>query len=326
MRFPWARITKQPRQERSPDDDDVRLDRFGALADTAAPDAAWSGFALAAYRIYADALAAVAPESGTLTAELLSDCGWYVARRGEWLAFIELDEDGSVVLTPCDGWASRGTWTISTRERDGRDSRHLRVPADRVFRVALERRPLDYMSSTSSIVGALDANLAREAIIPPSRLIATTGDLGMLQTVDQRSEITRGVASGGVAVLPHGIAGTGNIMRSGAQPSREALELRAQTRIDVEAMFGIVGLLSHDNEQVALPWQVAVMRTFRPLALRVDTEHRDKIGGSAGLQLDRWDLHTAAERSRGAMQRATAVQRLVAAGMSVEDARAATGL
>lgn len=283
----------------------------------------------AACRLYGTVLATAAPGDGPLTPWLLFDCGFRLGLRGKWQAVIEVGPDGRLKLTPFDAWPDRGVWIGSTRERDGRDSRNLSVPADAVFRIELPGgSPVSLLSSTASLAYANEWSLGKEVGTVAHNVFTT--DIGLLNSPPEtRDEISESIdkimqKAGGPPVLPAGVFPGA---RLGPQPSAGQLQLREQLRLQVEAHFGIMGLLSEmDGTAVHALWRVAVVRTFDPLARLVEMEAADKLDSAYTLNRDAWIAAPHSELARATAQRATAVQRLTAAGVEVDTAREAVGL
>ena len=319
--LPWAR----PRPATEADGPGGR-----SFLPAAEPAITQLGFVAAACGLYASMLAAAAP-GAPLTARLLQDCGWRLGMRGQWTAVIEVGPGGNLVLTPFDAWPSEGFWNGASRERDGRTSRSLIVPAAAVFHVELPAPPLGMLSSTASIAYELDRGMAREAAIPTGRLIETNVELASVSKPvrdDMASTFLGAVEKASVAVMPPGFKANQNDSgRVGPDPSDAAIKLRDQMRADVEGHFGIVGLLSRmDAGAVQELWRVATVRTFGPIADLIEAEAADKLGEPVTLRRDRWVAAPHSEIARAQSQRAAGVARLVSAGVDVADARAAMGL
>ena len=327
MNWAWLPWTRKPdvHAEQSDNGQLVRLLTAGGE-----PAIDQIGMVLAACRTYGTALAAMAPDSGPVTPELMFDCGCHLGRFGRWQAFIDVRADGTLRLTPFDAWANNGQWEGNTRERAGRASRHLTVPDDAVVAVGLPGGPpLGALSSTASIHHANERAIAQDATTPNGRVI-TMGLESLNIGSRARAEIAQSVedARGGVMVLPAGTAlgsrGSGVI---GPDPSQGSLELRKQLRTEVEALFGIQGLLSDmDAAAVNNLWRVASVRTFGPMARLVEDEAARKL--DAPVRLNRRALIAApvSEVARSVAQRAMALERMVNAGVGLAEARAAAGL
>ena len=316
MRWPWARPREISGTQNVTGD--------GGFVQSLPPTVDQAGFVMAACNLYGSTLAAATPAAGPLTGRLLYDCGYRLGRYGKWTAVIEIDGAGDVVLTPFSAWPRAGVWTGYTRECDGRDNRALTVPGAAVFHVELPSPPLAPLASTAAILQELERAMAQEAIMPVLKYVKM-GSAPVSIRPEQLDELSRGLAEryndGGFAVLPAYAEEGGSVQ---PDPSEGALALRTQMRTDVEALFGVVGLLSEgDGASAQAHWRVAMVRTFGPLANMIEAEAAAKLAGPVTLNRNTWFAAAHGDRARLIVARANGIARLVNAGMSIDDARTA---
>ena len=295
------------------------------------PVADLAGIVLAACSLWSSTIATAAPAAGPLTARLLADCGYRLARRGRWTAVIEIDGDGDPVLTPFDAWPNNGVWTGATRENDGRQSRALQVPSAAVVNVQLPAPPINPLSSTyeilreleSGFVGDVRAGLAGRAVI-------TMDDPAVGMTAEQHDALARDLEdryagarnAGRVPVLP---AYAKPAQMGGGSADDYRIPLREQLFTEAEAQFGITGLLrpGADGASAHAHWRLAVVRTFTPIANLIEAEASAKLETEIRLDRSAWFAAAHGDRARLIVARANATSRLVTAGMSIADAQAA---
>lgn len=290
-------------------------------------------FALAAANLYGAVLSAAAP-GGALDPFVCFDMGRTLGTRGRWTGLIVIDDDGEPDLIPADLWINNGIWTGTTRPPSGEIGRSVVAPDDAVVNVRLPdgQPPLARLNPVRDIGARLEGALIAESESPVVNLIGAGPQ--MLNTAARaRKEITDSLIDGveggkRVLVTPSDID-QARVGKLHPDPSETAVALRAQIRTDVEAAYGIPGLLSDtEGSSTALSgiWRVAVVRAFDPLANLVELEVARKIDG--GLRFDRTKWHAAphSEMARATAQRATAVQRLVAAGVEVDRAIQLAGM
>ena len=315
----WSRL----RRVQVSDDDPIHGPDRGRPLTT--PPANQIAFALATTRIYSAALGMAGLPGTPLDPRTMSDVGYSLARRGRYTGLIEVTDAGAVVLTEFHGWPTEGRWSGLTRERAGRSSRNVDAPDEAIVEFTLPNgAPISALSSSAEIGLELERGMASEASMPAGRAIALEFLPNATVTPEQTSEWRHHLETGGI----HMIAGakTADLKRYTPDPSEGALALRDQIRTDYEAMAGLLGLLSEgDSTAKRELWRLAVISTFEPIALLIETEAAAKLDRPYTLNRELWtrrDLET----SRSLTQRATAVQRLVNAGVGVSDARAAIGI
>ena len=284
-----------------------------------------AGFHHAACLRWAGAMAAAAAETAPIPRRLLHDYGYRLGRAGRWTALIDIDDRGGFVLTPFDAWPHQGRYTGVTREPDGRTGRGLTVPAADVLHVQLASPPIPYGSSVASIMLELERGVAQDAAIPAGRYITLSDQLitaGSKAWETGRGIFEKNIARGGFQALPPGFGNNQSaaLGKTGPAPDEGAVALRAQIREDVEASFGIVGLLSPEAAtDVQELWRVAVTSTFEPLLAMLEDEVTAKL--EMPVQFDRSGWNTATFDAR-----ARAVQRFVASGFERDEALRLAGL
>ena len=283
------------------------------------------GFFYSACNRWAGAMAATATDDAPVGRRLLHDYGFRLGRDGFWTALIELDERGRFVLTPFDAFPNNGRYIGMTREPDGRNGRAVSAPAADVLRLELASPPMPYMSSVASIGVELDRGMAQEAALPVGRYIPLSDQLtgaGSEMRAQIQSSYQETASRGGVVVLPPGVGhtATGSLGKTGPDPTRGSVNLRAQIREDVEAHFGIVGLLSpFAATDIQELWRVAVATTFEPILAMLEDEIAAKLETPASYDRRGWNTATFDARARS-------VQRFVAAGFDKDEAVRLSGI
>lgn len=249
-------------------------------------------FALAAANLYGAVLSAAAP-GGAVDPAIAFDMGRALGTRGWWTGLIVIDDDGEPGLVPADLWINAGHWTGTTRPLSGDIGNSVAAPDAAVVNVRFPdgQPPLARLNPVHDMGARLEGSLIAEAETPVANLIGTGAT--MLNTpAKARKEIsdslTEGVEGGKrVMVTPTDVE-QARVGKIHPDPSETAVALRSQIRTDVEAAYGVNGLLSDtEGSSTALSgiWRVAVVRAFDPLANLVELEVARKI--DAGIRFDR---------------------------------------
>ncbi len=288
-------------------------------------------FIRAAANLYASALAVASPGE-TLDASTCHAIGKALATRGWFTGLIEIDADGSPIVTPMDAWLNRGRWIGTTRPLNGDTGLSVSAPDDAVLsvRYADGEAPIARINPLADLAAKLDAAMIEEAETPVLRVLGLDAT-GIASGPDQRGDITTGVMDAGkdglrVVTVP-AMVEQSRIGKIGPEPERGAVELRKQVREDVEAAYGVQGLLSDSGStETHGYWRVATVRTFTPLAMMIEREAARKLDSAPVFRREAWIAAPHSEVARATAQRATAVQRLVAAGVDVERAIEIAGL
>lgn len=290
-------------------------------------------FAMAAAQLYGQVLAAGAP-GGALDAAMAFDMGRTLGLRGHWEALISVGDNGDPELTPADLWINNGRWTGTTRPLSGDLGNSVAAPDAAIVSVRLPggQPPLARLNPAHEIGERLEGALIAEAETPVVNLIGT--GVQLLNTpAKTRQEINDSLEAGvetgkRVMVTPTDVE-TAKIGKVRPDPSENALRLREQLRTDVEAAYGVQGLLSGtEGSSTALSavWRVAVVRAFDPLANLCELELDRKIGGGIRFNRSNWIAAPHSEIARAVAQRAGAAARLIAAGIDADRALALCGM
>ena len=288
-------------------------------------------FALAAANLYGAALAAAAP-GGAMPTDLAFTIGRTLGIRGWSTGLVQIDADGEPFILPADLWVHAGTWTGATRPLDGEIGRSVVAPDAAVVSVRLPDgvAPLSRLNPAADIGARLDGSMVAEAETPVARLIGL-GALAMNMPASARTEISTSLEDAVVEgkrqmVTPSDVEQS-RIGKLQPDPSTAALSLREQVRTDVEAAYGLTGLLSNSaGAEFSELWRVATVRTFEPLARLVEVEAARKLGSPIRFNRDAWIPASQLELARATALRAQAFNRLVGAGVEVDRAITLAGL
>ena len=294
------------------------------LADTRAAVA--GQFIASAAHLIASTLATAAP-GGAVTPAVAYQVGRNLALTGRFTGLVEVDADGGYAIEPMDAWLHSGTWHGTTRPLDGDDnSRSVVAPDDAVVNVRWPDAPVSRRTSLSDIIEQLEGALLADCKTPSQWLLPLSLD-HLNVGVKGREQLNTDLSDlEGVRTVPTGVQAQ-QATHIGPSPEDGALKLRAQLRTDVEAAFGLIGLLSEtDGVAIHGHWRVATVRTFEPLARLVEAELTRKVPGASRFNRAAWVAAPHSEVARATAQRAVAVQRLVAAGMDLDRAVRLAGM
>ena len=168
-----------------------------------------------------------------------------------------------------------------------------------------------------------------EVSIPSGKVVQTIKEMASVTPANRDAlagSVLTPVAKHGIVVLPPGFE-RDEKGDYGPDPKRGALELREQLREDIASQFGLTGLLTRtDAGAIQELWRVAVVRTFEPMARLIEAEASAKLGTEIRLATDRWVAAPHSEVARAINQRASAVGRLVTAGIEPERAITLAGM
>ena len=302
--------------------------RDGASAQVAA----WrSAFIYTASNLYGQVLAGAAPD-GALDTYICYAIGRSLGLRGRFTGLIEVGPDGELSVTPMDAWLNNGRWTGTTRPRDGDTGRTVTAPDAAVFHVRFPdgQAPVSRVNPLGELAAGLDGAMIDETEVPALRVIGLN-PTAVAVTGTQRGDVDKSIEKATADGKRHAtVVAEIEQSRFGTlqpDPSSAAVQLRAQVRDDVAAAFGVIGLLSEAQDASAHgDWRVATTRTFEPLARLVEDEAARKLDAPVRFHRPAFIAAPHSEIARAIAQRATAVQRLVAAGMEIDRAVALVGL
>ena len=255
-------------------------------------------FVRAAANLFGSVLAAAAP-GGVVTPALALVMGHRLTTRGRFTGLVEVGADGQFTIEPMDAWVNRGRWTGSTVPLDGDTGRSVVAPDDAVVNVRWPDAPVSRRGDFATIIEELDGAMLADAKTPVQWLLPlsfehlNTGSTGRAMINEQLAALQ------GVLAVPTGVD-VGKATQIGPSPSEGALKLREQLRTDVEAAFGIIGLLS-ETEGVGIHghWRVATVRTFEPLAVAIESELQPQGAGHWAVRPLEVDSRTAFRSSAG---------------------------
>lgn len=291
----------------------------GDLVDARAPLVILGGEALsveltslyrAAVATWANAMAAASP-GAPLTGEILYWLGRQLAMRGKAALAINVASDG-VTLWPYAATRKGDDWTGTATLPDG-TTRALDTPDSGVVHIALAGGPpIGASDSLATLLPILEMSAATEAAIPPGTSVRMGDGLvgaNTQQMAEIEASLSRVLQRSGVAVLPPGVSPGEHY---GPEPSAGLVALRDQARDQVEAAFGIVGLLQPLTGRDAGPsqWRMAVVRTFNPLATMIEVEASAKLESEIRLNREAWIPASHLDLARATALRAQAAARL----------------
>ena len=193
-----------------------------------------------------------------------------------------------------------------------------------------DKRQFRASTRFGELAAGIDGAMIAETEVPALRLIGLN-PTAVAATGTQRGDVDKSISEAGTAGKRHAtVVAEIEQSRVGTlqpDPSSAAVQLRAQVRDDVAAAFGVIGLLSEAQDASAHgDWRVATTRTFEPLARLVEDEAARKLDAPVRFNRQAFIAAPHSEIARAIAQRATAVQRLQAAGMDLDRAVALVGL
>ncbi len=280
----------------------------------------------AAVRTWGWALAAATP-GAPLTGEVLYWAGRQLGLRGKATLAIMLEGEAATLL-PYAATRKGDQWTGSVTLPDGNTAKHDTEDGGVVHLVLAGGAPIGAGDSAASLAVVVDAAAATEASIPPGHAI-NMGEQMARAGKEVRDQIAAtfgaALARSGLVVMPPGAE---HGQHYGPEPSAGLVALREQVRNDIEAAFGITGLLQPLTGRDSGPaaWRLAIVRTFNPLASMVEVEASAKLETEIRLNRDAWIPASHLDLARAAALRSQAANRLVQAGFSNEDAARLAGL
>ena len=272
-----------------------------------------------------------------------------LARTGEYLAVLDV-RDGRLALDEAWEWFVTGrprreSWTYRATQSGPSFTETRTLPADEVCHVRYAwfpeqpwrgASPAAFASNGAGLAGGIDTTLAGEAN-SPAGYVLPVADLGADAEDDDADPFTtmRGELAalrGGLTIAPTNRAGLGigkdaapasdyESKRFGFAPPEELTALRRQALVDALGCYGVPGAMVDERAAAAAYREAA--RTFRESTLpALAALIAEQVGEAIGQPDLRFVFPTISDIS----VRARAVNSLVQAGLSVEDARAVVGL
>ena len=352
MRWPWS---KPETRQSAPYSDAV----VAAIVDAAGGSTSGDPSAIAALEtaagLWARAFmaAAVSPEDSALSAAISPGClamvGRELCRRGE-AVFVLSVEDGRVRLLPVGSWDVRGGpdpeqwwYRCDLFGPSGNVTRFVPSAAVLHFRYAVDPArpwfglgPLQWARDTATLAANAEKRLGEEAGAPVGALLpipADGGDGGDDDPLAQmKSDIRK--AKGRALLVETTAAGWSEgksaaptsdwqSKRFGGNPPAAAVELRSQAAMAVLSACGVpVGLaVDEDGTGQREGWRRFVMGTAGPILNGVVRQELVSKLGVSDLSFDLTGLW-----AHDGAGRATMFSKLVAGGVSPQDALQQSGL
>ena len=310
--------------------------------------------------LYSSALSACAvsgPPSvvRALTAEWRAAVASSLVRHGQALYLIDADPSAGLALAPVSHWdvhggPERATWryrcelsgpsTTAWRTRSAGAVLHLRWLVDPA-RPWAGVSPLQHAADTGSLAAWIERRLSEEssgpvgAFLPVARFDADPdADLDADPDTDPLGQLRRdiGGAKGQTLLVETAMAAADSpasaprrdyqVVRFGANPPRDLVELRAIVTRDVGAACGIPrGLTdsSASGQTVRESWRQFISTSVDGLARRLEAQILAQLGVEVAID-------TSTLGGRDLLARASAFRRFTEAGMNVADARLAAGV
>lgn len=349
MRWPWQR--RERRDSGGFSDAVVRLieaQAAGGAADassTAAVEAASGALsrAFAAAEVQAEGWAAEA-----VSPAFLAQVGRDLVRSGDSLHVIEVDRMGRVWLLPCSSWHFEGdshpdTWTVRATTYGPSSSATRLLPNAGVVFVRWGSTPgqpyvgvgpTSWAHTTARLQSEAERSLADEVGGPIGQLLAIPQDGGDGSDTDPLRSLKADIsgARGRALLVETTAAGWGEGMsgaprsdwraqRLGPTPPEAMATLRADTYSAMLAACGTPAALFDDSDGTAQRegFRRFLTLTVQPLGRLLAHELSQKL--ETPITLDFSSLY-----AHDLVGRASAFQRLVAGGMTIEQAAAVSGL
>ena len=309
-------------------------------------DAAAVGALEAAANIYARAFAAArvtGPRASAIPPACLSLVGRNLIRRGADLHLIEVDR-GGLRLIPVGSWDVTGDWDEAgwwyLCDLFGPSNSMTRLVASGGvlhFRYAVDSMqpwrgvgPLTWAASTGALAGRLEQRLAEEASSPVGSVIPVPEDGAEDSVKELRKDLLN--LKGRVTLVETTAAGHGEgrqfapcedwqAKRFGANPPASLAALRTDVG---QAVLGACGVppslfLDADGTSQRESWRRFIMGSVEPLLSQVAAEFSAKLDSDVAFDLTGLWAHDL-------QGRASALQKLVAGGVAVNEALTTSGL
>ena len=269
------------------------------------------------------------PMTQAVTPEVLALAGRGLATKGNALFVIEV-EGGAVRLAPVAYWNVTGesdpaSWRYRcdlsgpsrqrTRVVEASGVVHFRINAE-VARPHLGRSPLEIASATGKLSAAVEQSLQREQLFPPARIIYSA------RGSDQITDLVNDIAKGGIVAEAvdesDSAASSKQPSAVGPEPDESQVKLRTDTARSILSAYGLSPALfeaSGDSGQREA-WRRAWSSVFSPVVRCMAAEIAEKLDTpGADLELSELRASDAQGQGRALAMRATALTRLIEAGI-----------
>ena len=359
MRWPWHR---QP-EIRSSNYTDAILTSLLANASGGGAKTALATAALGqSAALYAAALSSC-EITGPSTVTRVLDASWRASvaselvRHGQTVYLIDADPARGLALQPVSRWDTYGgadpsSWSYRVERAGPSASSWRTVPAGAVLHLRWITDParpwagvgpLQYAADTGSLAGWLDKRIGEESSAPVGSFLPVvrsevSPDVDFEAGDDPEADPLLalredvGRAAGRLLLVESQIAAADSpasaprrdfqTSRFGADPPSALVELRERVVADVAAACGIPrALVTSDTSAGALreAWRQFVATSVDALARKIEAQIADQLGAAVALSSEPL-------AGRDLLARGATVARLVKAGVSVPDARAAAGI
>ena len=297
------------------------------------------------------ASARVAPENDrtkAITAKVRARIGRELARRGECVFAIEVDDAGKVSLSTAGFWdihnvaGSFNSWQYRVSEYGPSSTRTRLIPASGVAHLMYAssptrpwagRSPLAFASLTAAFAAKLETALKYESSFTTAQIVPSPENGPKGDDLDKLKDTIAGL-TGGLA-MPQGSAGAPTGIGTSMPPSDSWRQRRlgpdmpegeVQVRADVEksilACYGIPSGLTDPRAATGAKeaFRQFVHGTLRPVAVLAAEELGDKLG------VDNLEFHFDDLAAADITGRAKAFATLKEAGVDVDEAKRLSGL
>ena len=280
----------------------------------------------------------------TLSPSLLRSYASTMLLRGEFVALVDIDDDGVLGLVQAHEVEVGGSWRPSSWvyrlriPRPGGEDVVRRSPAAGVIHVKwnekssspwLGRSPLESAGLTSGQLANIERSLGHDASIPTGALLAVPDAASKTQVAQAKNAISSG--KGGLSLLETTSSGWGK--GGDAKPAKDLQQIRfggevPQTNVQLRdssaaAVMACLGLnrrmFDGDGSSAESAYLLLVTGVCQTLCSLLEREVEDKL--EIPVQFDLSPAHAADIRGLG-----RAIGAMVNAGMSLADAQEAAGL